>query len=215
MQHNQIKELRKRNKLTMQALADKVGTTASQINKLEKGERRLTADWMYRLANALDVAPIDIFPKNKQKQVSAPSEMKAAPAPDYDVSVLNARKDDKWQFFEKSFGNKLPPLAIPALIQIKQDDLEPDVSRGDYVLINTNDIHPDPAGVFVTLDEQNNYHMRMCKLIKKDSDSFIQTIDVEKVKNPKGQYVLKKTKALKPAHSIKIAGRILAHWHWL
>lgn len=213
MRHNRIKELRKKHKLTMQALADKVGTTASQINKLEKGERRLTAEWMYRLAEALDVQPIDIFPHDKKDaQKTNAQALEEAP---FEAKLLNTRKDDKWSFFEKSFENKLPANAAPALIQIKQDDLEPDVSRGDYVLINTNDKDPRTAGVFVTIDKDKNYHMRMCKHISKEGIDYIQTIDVEKVKDAKGQFVLKKTKALKPAESLEIAGRILAHWHWL
>jgi transcriptional regulator with XRE-family HTH domain len=212
MRHNRIKELRKKNKLTMQALADKVGTTASQINKLEKGERRLTADWMYRLADAFEVAPVDIFPRGKNEAKKQTEEQQEA---DFEALVLNTRKDDKWSFFEKSFENKLPANASPALIQIKQDDLEPDVSRGDYVLINTNDKNPETAGVFVTLDKLGNYIMRMCRLIQKDGNDYIQTIDVEKVKDSKGKLTLKKTKSLKPATEIQIAGRILAHWHWL
>lgn len=37
----------------MAALAKKANTTASQINKLEKGQRRLTDNWLSRLASAL------------------------------------------------------------------------------------------------------------------------------------------------------------------
>jgi transcriptional regulator with XRE-family HTH domain len=46
----------------MQALADRVGTSAPQINKLEKGERRMTVDWMTRLAPALGIEPKDLLP---------------------------------------------------------------------------------------------------------------------------------------------------------
>jgi phage repressor protein C with HTH and peptisase S24 domain len=46
---------------SLQTLADKVGTTKSQIDKLEKGERRLTVDWLQRLANALGVEPAHLF----------------------------------------------------------------------------------------------------------------------------------------------------------
>lgn len=36
--------------LTLAALADRVGTTVSQISRLEKGERKLTKQWAERLA---------------------------------------------------------------------------------------------------------------------------------------------------------------------
>lgn len=45
----------------MQALADVVGTSKSQIDKLEKGQRRLTEDWMRRLARALQCSPADLL----------------------------------------------------------------------------------------------------------------------------------------------------------
>ena len=57
---NRIREFRERARLSMQALADRAGTTASQINKLEKGERRLTVDWMVRLARALEIDPKEL-----------------------------------------------------------------------------------------------------------------------------------------------------------
>ena len=57
---NRIREFRERARLSMQALADRAGTTASQINKLEKGERRLTVDWMVRVARALEIDPKEL-----------------------------------------------------------------------------------------------------------------------------------------------------------
>src|SRR5689334_23641584 len=59
---NRIREFRQRAGLSMQALADRAGTSAPQINKLEKGERRLTVDWMVRLGRALGVDPTDLLP---------------------------------------------------------------------------------------------------------------------------------------------------------
>lgn len=58
---NRIRELREAAELSMQDLADRVGTSASQINKLEKGQRRLTTDWMQRVANALNCEPQDLL----------------------------------------------------------------------------------------------------------------------------------------------------------
>ena len=62
MMSNRLKEFRDQAGLSMQALADRVGTTAPQINKLEKGERRLTLDWMTRLAAALGIEVRDLLP---------------------------------------------------------------------------------------------------------------------------------------------------------
>jgi phage repressor protein C with HTH and peptisase S24 domain len=58
---NRIREFRQRAGLSMQALADLAGTSAPQINKLEKGERRLTVDWMVRIGRALGVDPKELM----------------------------------------------------------------------------------------------------------------------------------------------------------
>src|SRR5690606_9663457 len=59
---NRIKLLRELKGWPMQRLAEEVWppTTAAQINKLEKGQRQLTYDWIQRLAKALGVSPYDI-----------------------------------------------------------------------------------------------------------------------------------------------------------
>ena len=54
---NKIKEVRLEKGLTLQALAERVGTSAPQIDRLEKGLRRLTIDWLNRIAKSLDVTP--------------------------------------------------------------------------------------------------------------------------------------------------------------
>ena len=58
---NRIREFRERAGLSMQALADRAGTSAPQINKLEKGERKLTVDWMVRLGRALGIDAKDLM----------------------------------------------------------------------------------------------------------------------------------------------------------
>ena len=59
---NRIRECRQRAKLSMRALARQLGTTPSQVDKLERGTRRLTLEWMLRIAMALDCHPIEFFP---------------------------------------------------------------------------------------------------------------------------------------------------------
>ncbi|HAU28580.1 MAG TPA: transcriptional regulator [Rhodospirillaceae bacterium] len=61
---NRIREWRERCGLSMQALADRASTGKSQIDKLERGDRRLTMDWMVRLSVALDCAPAELLPES-------------------------------------------------------------------------------------------------------------------------------------------------------
>jgi phage repressor protein C with HTH and peptisase S24 domain len=88
---NRLREFRERSGLSMQALADRAGTTASQVNKLEKGERRLTLDWMTRLATALGIETGDLLPaaerpRAAQTASAGPLRSETAPGP-----VLPAR----------------------------------------------------------------------------------------------------------------------------
>ena len=59
---NRLEEWRKRRGLSRAALATMVGTRGGQIQKLELGERRLTLEWMQRLAGALSVDASDLLP---------------------------------------------------------------------------------------------------------------------------------------------------------
>lgn len=58
---NRIRELRQACGMTLQQLADASSTSKSQIDKLEKGERRLTVDWMIRVAKPLKCDPRDLI----------------------------------------------------------------------------------------------------------------------------------------------------------
>ncbi len=58
-----VRELRKRKGLTLQDLADRIQpepTTAQTIGRLETGMRKMTLDWLEKIAAALDCAPNDL-----------------------------------------------------------------------------------------------------------------------------------------------------------
>jgi transcriptional regulator with XRE-family HTH domain len=58
---NRIQELRERKGWSQAELAKRVGTSQPQIDRLEKGTRRLTEDWMRRVAKALDVRATELL----------------------------------------------------------------------------------------------------------------------------------------------------------
>jgi phage repressor protein C with HTH and peptisase S24 domain len=58
---NRIREWRRRRDLTLEQLGAVLGTSNQQISRLEKGERRLTVDWLLRFAKALQVDPDDLL----------------------------------------------------------------------------------------------------------------------------------------------------------
>jgi transcriptional regulator with XRE-family HTH domain len=54
---NRLKELREARRLSLVALAARVGTTGQEISHLELGKRNLTVQWLKRLAQALGCHP--------------------------------------------------------------------------------------------------------------------------------------------------------------
>ena len=62
---NNIKLYRDRIQWSQGKLASAVGTTAQMIGLLESGKRKLTVDWMERLAPALGVSPADLMLSSK------------------------------------------------------------------------------------------------------------------------------------------------------
>ena len=66
---NRIQEFRTARGWSLQKLADAVGTSKSQIDKLEKGLRRLTVDWMVRLARPLGCDPRELMMPEPQERL--------------------------------------------------------------------------------------------------------------------------------------------------
>lgn len=58
---NHIRYHREKHRLTREQLARRVGTSVSQITKLERGERKLTQEWLERLSAAMSVHPVALL----------------------------------------------------------------------------------------------------------------------------------------------------------
>lgn len=58
---NRIAEIRKARGLTLQEVAERAKTTNQQISHLERGRRKLSYEWMERLAVALSCHPLDLL----------------------------------------------------------------------------------------------------------------------------------------------------------
>lgn len=71
---NRIGILRVEKGLSLTDLARLAGTTKAQIQKLERGERRLSLQWMSRLARALNVKMSDLLPEDTVACQHGPEE---------------------------------------------------------------------------------------------------------------------------------------------
>lgn len=83
---NRIRELRERAGLSQAALGTRAGTSQPQIDRLEKGERRLTDTWMRRLAAGLECDPADLLPRGDSAP-PPPSAPIVVPAPETPIGA--------------------------------------------------------------------------------------------------------------------------------
>ncbi|MBL8659271.1 MAG: helix-turn-helix transcriptional regulator [Rhodospirillales bacterium] len=77
---NRIRLMRVRRGLTLQQLSARVDPPASyqQIARLERDERRLTWDWLMKIARALDCAPMDLIEDGWERLSPAEQKLVAA-----------------------------------------------------------------------------------------------------------------------------------------
>lgn len=64
---NRIQEHRLAQGMSLEDVAEAVGSTSSTISKLERGRLRLTSEWMFRLAPVLRVAPRELLPQEAEQ----------------------------------------------------------------------------------------------------------------------------------------------------
>jgi len=156
---NSIRRLRLERGLTMQELANRIGTSKSQIDKLEKSERRLTVDWMRRLSNGLECDVIALLP-----ETDAASSTHAIPSVQSqrrDLPVMGAvRGGMDGLFFDN--GKVMETVNRPAnLIGVGNafavyavgDSMEPRFFAGELLYVNPN--RPLSRGCFVAIEMQD------------------------------------------------------------
>lgn len=64
-----IREVRRRRGLTLQSLAEKVGTTPQTIQRLETNNMTVSIDWLLRIADALELSAADLLEAPHQRRM--------------------------------------------------------------------------------------------------------------------------------------------------
>ena len=118
---NNIGFLRKKNGLSMQELADTVGTSQQQIDRLEKGQRKLTAEWMDKLSKALNCKPAELIdfsskPAATSKVEIAVAKVIGAIETKFSNMVREFPTDEQYEISfktgKKDFGKKFFALVV-------------------------------------------------------------------------------------------------------
>lgn len=129
-------------------IANAIGVTKSEISRLEGGQRRMTMDWMSKVASALAIQPEELFQKPPMPR----------------------------SMFGADFGPEAAPEAVPGiplsvtdgeryeLLAILGDDMSPGFNPGDAVIIDTSRKAPIPPGVFA-IEEQGQLAIRRLQTV--------------------------------------------------
>lgn len=88
---NRIREIREAAGLSAKQLGEMVGTSGNQITRLETGERRLTVEWMTRIAEALRVTPADLISRANLAEMSDEVESHADDAVSKAIALKGLR----------------------------------------------------------------------------------------------------------------------------
>ena len=96
---NSIRALRKQNGLSQQELAKRIGTTGQQVGNLENGRRKLTQDWMERLAAGLGCGPADLLGPSANSSTNssagAPQTTRRPPPGDLNMRTATVERRTK------------------------------------------------------------------------------------------------------------------------
>jgi transcriptional regulator with XRE-family HTH domain len=181
---NHIKSIRLARGLTLSELARLTSTTPAQIQKLERGERRLTDAWLKRLAVALQCHPVDLF-ENMAYVVRdgvAPGPYEASPTAARPEMLLvplyaDAARQNPVSMLEKSecvaggisFDKRLLAEYTPstfarlALIRLHGDSMSPTLEPGDLLLLDLGQKKATQDGIYA-LDSQGSIALKRLQL---------------------------------------------------
>ena len=138
---NRLRELRKALGLTLNDVASAAGTSNQQLGMLERGERRLTVEWMQKLAPVLRVAPRDLLPDAGQ--------VRLIPVVGYVGAGAQIFSIDDHQKGAGLDEVEAPVLGLPSstvAVRVRGRSMEPAFYPGDLIFYDRHD-----SGDFVHL----------------------------------------------------------------
>ncbi|HUY68240.1 MAG TPA: LexA family transcriptional regulator [Alphaproteobacteria bacterium] len=159
---NRIREFRAARGWSLRQLAERSGTSKSQVDKLEKGDRRLTVEWMVRLAKPLQCDPRDLMESAPFQTVGFGAARAAASPVARGNALIPVRKTTR--------GNAQPIDQIPRpyylahvkdayAILIEDNSMIPMYRPGQLLFVNPYKI-PQPGGGVVVTDKKDTVQIR-------------------------------------------------------
>ncbi len=150
--------------LTLEALGARMGTDKTTVSKLEAGKRKMTSDWMTRIALAMKIEPQQLMalpPEDAPEAREIERGPFAVSVGEYttrpiagggssgDGELLNRHWGFPMDFVRRDLRANPSDLAI---LTIVGDSMAGTVEPGDKVLVDRGQVDPSPPGVFVLWD---------------------------------------------------------------
>lgn len=148
---NNIRKIRKNLDMSMDAVAEIIGTTRATIMKLEKGQMQLTTQWMEKIARALKCPPMelifDISPPMVPVMGYVGAGAEVIPLEDTEISSLE----------EVECPTGYLPANIIAL-RVRGDSMEPQMEDGWLIFYRreTDGVPHDCIGELCVVALENN-----------------------------------------------------------
>lgn len=164
-----IRQIRKAQRMTLNALAEKVGSDVGNLSRLERGIQGYSDGLLQKLADALAVPVSALFsidePKNTVDSYSLNSLTDVGRNDVYRVDVLDVSASAgegsparevvqvirSIEYVRKEasviFGNK--PEAIVKLINVRGDSMEGTIKPGDLIFVDVSVSFFDGDGIYV------------------------------------------------------------------
>jgi transcriptional regulator with XRE-family HTH domain len=149
---NRIREFREAKDWSQQKLADIVGTSQTQIDRLEKNQRRVSDYWLEKLGKAFNCNPLDIISDDSHKKVPVMGYVGAG----FEVFVLD----------ENMVGDGLEEVDCPigydphniVALRVRGDSMIPMLEDGWLVFYSKafNGIPDDAVGKYCVVKMAND-----------------------------------------------------------
>lgn len=161
-----LRELREQAGLSRDGLARLAGTSAGQIQKLELEERKLTIQWMARLAPHLNATTADFLPRSPAAKAQRGGgedalyetqrgfRQEPAELPET-IPILGTAEggEDGWSLFNgEVIGEIARPPALAGVakayaLYVRGESMEPRYHPGEIIFIHPS--KPSPRGTYV------------------------------------------------------------------
>lgn len=192
---NRIRELREQSGLSVEALAQLVGTSQPQMSRLETGARALDLAWVEKISRALNVSPKDLIVDDHTKRKAVAG---VPPLPGHTLmrvipihGSVSAANGTIYGLADPDGSRKLY-LDVPEdcyAVEVSGDSMEPRYQHGDKVLIHpaqtiTKGMDvlirlPDGEGMIKTYVGEKGGVITYRQYHPKEQDKTIKRADIE------------------------------------